>query len=302
MIEKAVLIGLGAIGGAMAEQMMNKGFDFKVIVDAERKDRYLEEGVWVDGREIPFDYITPEEGEPVDLVIVSTKYHHLDKAMTSIENFVGEKTIILSLLNGIDSEEILAERFGMDRMLHAYIYNIASVKEGNRITRGKMGTIQFGSLKGIGDSRALSVKAFFDGCQIHSILDEAILRSMWWKFMLNVGVNQMSAVTGADNGLITAFQEPKKMMELAMIEVVRIANKKGIDLSEKDMVTWYANCAGLPPRSRSSMLQDVENQRKTEVEMLAGKVIALGKEVGVPTPVNEFLYHAIRFKEKTFGI
>ncbi|OPL08133.1 MAG: hypothetical protein AVO33_01945 [delta proteobacterium ML8_F1] len=300
MIEKVALIGLGAIGAAVAEQIVGKGFDFKVIVDEKRKKRYEEEGVYVDGRAIPFEYLTPGEGRPVDFILVASKYHDLEEVIGQLRNFVGPRTVIMSLLNGIDSEEILGGALGMDHLLHAMIYNIASVRQSNRITRGRPGTIRFGSLRGVEDPRALMVKEFFDACGIHSILDGAILQSIWWKFMLNVGVNQMSAITGATNGIITAYEEPKKIMELAMIEVVRIAGKKGIPLSESDMYTWYATSAGLPGDSRSSMLQDVESRRKTEVEMLSGRVIEMGRELGVPTPVNELLFHAIRLKEKLY--
>lgn len=83
-------------------------------------------------------------------------------------------------------------------------------------------------------------------------------------------------------------------MESAMREVMAIAKEAMVDLSEKDIENWYSVLAGLSPRGKTSMLQDVEAGRKTEVDMLAAKVIELGKIYGIPTPVNERILRSIK--------
>ena len=118
--------------------------------------------------------------------------------------------------------------------------------------------------------------------------------------MINVGVNQLAAVTGATFGVVSKYEEARKMMGMAMREVVELSRIKGINLTDEDMISWYKICENLPYDGKPSMLQDVENKRKTEVEMLAGRVIELGKELNIPTPINEYLFNAIKLIEKRY--
>jgi 2-dehydropantoate 2-reductase len=83
-------------------------------------------------------------------------------------------------------------------------------------------------------------------------------------------------------------------MEASMREVIALAQKLAIDLSDQDIEKWYVVLASLSPTGKTSMLQDVEAGRKTEVEMLAGKITELGRKHGVPTPVNEHLFDTIK--------
>lgn len=116
----------------------------------------------------------------------------------------------------------------------------------------------------------------------------------WWKFMINVGINQASAALRSTYGLFQISKEAKDLMESAMREVAAIARKLGIDLTEEDVRNWQVVLSGLGPGGKTSMLQDVEAGRKTEVEMFAGKVIELGKQFHIPTPVNEKLFRVIQ--------
>jgi 2-dehydropantoate 2-reductase len=119
--------------------------------------------------------------------------------------------------------------------------------------------------------------------------------------MINVGVNQVSAALRARYGVFQAPGEARELMESAMREVVLLASKLHISLTEADVTEWYAVLRGLNPDGLTSMLQDVEAGRKTEVEMFAGKVIDLGRRLGVATPVNERLFDMIRKIESSFG-
>lgn len=112
--------------------------------------------------------------------------------------------------------------------------------------------------------------------------------------MINVGVNQVSAVMGLTYGAIRASTEAKNMMDAAMREVISTAQALYIDLSEHDLVEWYSVLDTLGSSRKTLMLQDVEAGRKTEVEMLAGIVINLGKVHNIPTPVNQQLFDELK--------
>ena len=112
--------------------------------------------------------------------------------------------------------------------------------------------------------------------------------------MINVGINQVSAILGATYALFQISKEASELMEEAMREVISIASAAGIHLSDKDIDEWYSFLLKQSPGGKTSMLQDIEAKRKTEVEMFAGKVIELGVKYKVPTPVNAMLLKIIR--------
>jgi 2-dehydropantoate 2-reductase len=125
-----------------------------------------------------------------------------------------------------------------------------------------------------------------------------MIQTLWWKFMINVGINQASAALRSTYGLFQTSREAKDLMESAMREVAAIARGLGIDLTEEDILKWNRVLSGLSPGGKTSMLQDVEAGRKTEVEMFAGKVMELGRRHNIPTPVNEKLYRLIKGMEQ----
>ncbi len=125
-----------------------------------------------------------------------------------------------------------------------------------------------------------------------------MIRILWWKFMINVGMNQASAVMGAPYGVFQTSPEARAVMESLMREVISLAAPAGVNLEEKDLEEWDKVLQGLSPDGKTSMLQDMEAGRKTEVEVFGGKVVALSKQYGIPAPVNETLLHIIQVMEK----
>ena len=143
-IKTVGLIGLGAVGALYAGAMLTSGADLRVIVDAQRKQRYSREGVYVNGARVDFPYVTPDEAEPVDLLLIVTKEGGLREAMETASGFVGEDTLIISLLNGVTSEGIVSERFGEKNVLYSVAQGMDAVKEGNRLTYVHPGRIVLG--------------------------------------------------------------------------------------------------------------------------------------------------------------
>jgi 2-dehydropantoate 2-reductase len=124
-----------------------------------------------------------------------------------------------------------------------------------------------------------------------------MIRALWWKFMINVGINQVSAVLRAPYRIFHQSQEARELTEAAMKEVIALARAANIQLSDKDIQDFYPYLFAMSPDGKTSMVQDVEAKRKTEVEMFAGKVIDLGRKRGIPTPVNDTLFRLLRAME-----
>jgi 2-dehydropantoate 2-reductase len=300
-IERIAIIGAGAIGAAYASMLLRAGpGPVFFIAEGERAGTLEAEGRTVNGRNYILPVARPHlPSSPADLIIVAVKYHHLAEAIGNIRAHVGKETIILSFMNGIDSEERIGSAFGMERVLYSMVLGIDAVRVGATVTFSTSGRVFFGEARnGSYSRRVLRVKDLLERAGIGYEIPEDMIRTLWWKFMINTGINQAQAALRVPYGAFQAPGEGRDLMDSAMREVALIAGKQGIILTEDDIRNWHAVLAGLSPDGKTSMLQDVEAGRKTEVEMLAGKVIELGERFAIPTPVNRKLRHLIRGSEE----
>lgn len=304
-IQKVYVSGLGAIGSAFASRLYEADPGLvTVIADPERIERYQRQGVTVNGKNYAFHYGTPEAAaEPADLILIAVKQHHLNESIRAIRNRVGERTIILSLLNGITSEEAIGAEYGPDKLLYSFVLGTDAVREGTSTRFSSIGKIVFGEkLNRTYSPKVSAVKQLFDRAGVPYQIPEDMLRELWWKFMMNVGVNQTSAILKAPYGVFQRVGEARELMAMASREVIQLAQKQRINLAEEDIATYIRILNGLSPQGKTSMLQDVEAGRKTEVEIFAGAVVALGRQYGVATPVNEVLLRMLQTLEQTYSV
>jgi 2-dehydropantoate 2-reductase len=115
--------------------------------------------------------------------------------------------------------------------------------------------------------------------------------------MINTGINQVSALLNANYEFMRSNIYAKELMDKTMIEVIMIANAEGVDLSEEDLARWYKILNSLGAEGKTSMCQDTEAKRKTEVQMLSGKMIELGEKHNIDVTINKVLYNLIKAKE-----
>lgn len=298
-IKKVILCGLGAIGTIYADKL--EKFDaenLKVLVDEARIERYKTNPIKFNGRQLNFDYILPsQEGFKADLIILATKFAGLKDAIKNIKNFVKEDTVILSLLNGVTSEDIIADVYGKDKMLYSYFIGHSSVRCGNSVTHDDVNTIVFGAENNLGEN-VVAVKNFFDKVGINYKIPDDIKRSMWLKFMLNVSANQPTAILRMTFGDMFENTHFMKFAENIMREVQSVAKAEGVLNTETMVDEALKHLKTMTPDGKTSMLQDVEAGRKTEVDMFAGTVIELGKKHGISTPYNKILREMIGIIEE----
>jgi 2-dehydropantoate 2-reductase len=303
-INRIAILGAGAMGGFFTERFLDApGFSTAVVARGQRRDRLNNDGLVVNGKKYAIPVVDPaEETHPADLIIVAVKHHHLIEAAHDLKNLVDSQTIIISVMNGLDSEEYIGSIYGMEKMLYAISVGIDSVREGNRITFTKPGMHYFGEADNSRLSQpVLRVQDAFDRAGISHETPSDMIRMIWWKFMINVGINQASAVTHAPYGVFQSSPEAQGLMEALMREVLFLAKVLRINLVEQDIDDWYDVLNTLAPHGKTSMLQDIEAGRKTEVEAFGGKVVELGNEHGVPTPVNRTVTSIIRTLERNAG-
>lgn len=304
MIQTVAILGAGAVGGYFVWGLSEKlGKNLWVIAKGERKEGLEREGLTINGEIFHFPVKTPEEAAGADLLLVATKYGALEESLEDIAAVVGKNTIVLSLLNGVDSEEIIGERIGREHMLYS-IMKIASERRGREILfNGETTPGLFYGEPGasVPTERCLEVAQVLEGTPLHYHISPDIERDIWYKFALNVSQNQPQAIIGIGFGGYADSEHMAFLRQKLRDEVTAIAAAKGIDISEVQAV----EVKGSPTAKwgRYSTLQDLDAKRHTEVDMFAGAVMRLGEKYGIPTPYNTFAYHAIKaLEEKNDGL
>lgn len=253
----------------------------------------------INGKQYALAVKTPEEAGKVDLLLVSSKQDALADALEDIKMIVGERTIVISLLNGVTSEEIIGSAIGMEHMLYS-VMRIASVRKGNEITYSPEKTA--GVFVGERDcktptERVLAVEELFRDTGIRYHFVEDIIADMWLKYASNISQNLPQAILGVGFGAYADSVHVRAIAECLWKEVSLVAKAKGIQIPEE--LTLFV---GAKPEARFSTLQDLDAGRHTEIEMFTGEMMRMGKECGIDVPYCAYTYHLIKaLEEKNDG-
>lgn len=304
-INRVSIVGMGALGilfgGFLTEKLGKNNVEF--ITNKDRMEKYKLQGLYSNGKACDFNLVDEDdEGSPADLLIFAVKATSLDEAIKSAKNKVSEDTIIISLLNGISSEEILGNAFGKEKLLYAVAEEMDAVKINNQFTYKNMGYLCIGS---ISDEETMKNKldeliALFDKINFPYKLENNVLHRLWSKFMLNVGVNQVVMIYEGNYGTIHRPGQAREMMIAAMREVISLAKYENINVTEDDLNFYVALIDTLNPDGMPSMRQDGLAKRKSEVEIFSGKVIALGQKYNICTPINKEIYERVKQLESKY--
>ena len=303
-IQSVAVLGAGAVGSYVIWGLSHKkDIRLGVIAEGERADRLKKGGCRINDEVYRPEVWSPQEAEDVDLLIVSLKYGSLPEALESIKTIVGEHTTVMSLMNGVDSEELIAEQVGDDRVLRSLI-KVASHKEENGYYFNPETTlgIIFGELAAPFDSeRVQAIESLFADTGIHFRSTEFIREEIWGKFRLNICNNLPQAILGAGVGCYSDSTHMKAISDGLRRELEQIALAKGIDMSK--MAGTSGRGSAVPASARYSTLQDLDAGRHTEIDMFSGALMRMGEELGIPTPYNEYTYHMIKaLEEKNDGL
>ena len=300
-IRTIAILGAGAVGSYLVMGLSGKYKEnLWVIADGERKERLEKNGLNINDESYSLHVKTPSEAHGVDILFVCLKYTQLRDALPDIETITGEHTMVVSLLNGVDSEEIIGTHIGMEHMIYSLI-RIASRRIGNSIhfslPKGYNGIyIGIPGKQVDQDPRLAAIAEIFAGTPVTLHLSDDILLDIWDKFGLNVSRNLPQAILGVGIGAYDDSTYVDAIMRQMRHEVVLVANAKGIPLKEEFQAGKWL------PTQRYSTLQDLDAHRHTEIDMFSGALVRMGKELGIEVPFNEFAFHAIKaLEEKNCG-
>lgn len=298
---RIAVIGAGGVGGYFGGRLAAAGEDVVFVQRGGHGAAIRENGLKVLSPLGDFavpgavSVETTEGLDPVDVVIVTVKSNGTDEAAALAKPLVGPHTAVISLQNGVENEDRLAVAVGAGHVLGGVAY-ILSLIEAPGVIRhgGRMQKIVFGERDG---SRSARAEAFLAACQragIEAELSETIDSALWSKFAILCPHTGMTAVTRMPIGPIRDDADCRAMLLAAVEEIIALAEARGIALPAALHETPLAFTDGLPADTTSSMHYDITHGRPLELEWLSGTVVRLGHAAGVATPVNDFLYAALK--------
>jgi 2-dehydropantoate 2-reductase len=296
------IVGFGSLGALFASLLApNMPFEnLRIVADTDRVNRYQQQGLLVNGEPLILNYVTPNESlnsnpSPADLVMVCTKFYQLNEVLPLIKSQLSDNTLIVSALNGIASEKVLANAFGDERIVYCVAQQMDAMKNGSQLIYRDHGQLVIGTMTTDSAERARvqQVDAFFNQVNFpHSVSDD-MPRQLWGKLMLNTGVNQTVSLYQGTFDTVQQAGEAREMFKAAMREVMAVAHAEGVTLTEEDFKKWLAIMDALDPKGMPSMRQDLKAGRRCELDLFAGTIRELGDKHGIDTPVNDTLYDGI---------
>ena len=303
-IQSVAILGAGAVGSYIIWGLSKKdNIRLGVIAEGDRARRLKESGCAINGAVYRPEVWTPQEAQGVDLLVVALKYGSLPGALESIKTAVGSNTVVMSLMNGVDSEELIAAQVGAEHLLYSFI-KVTSHKEADGYhfdPDATLGVIYGERFAPFENERVQAVRELFTDSGVNFRVTEHIQEEMWSKFRLNVCNNLPQAILGAGVGCYRDSVHMKAISDGLCHELEAIAVAKGIDLSKVDASSRHGSL--VPPATRYSTLQDLDAGRHTEIDMFSGALMRMGQELGIPTPYNEYTYHMIKaLEEKNDGL
>jgi 2-dehydropantoate 2-reductase len=295
---KIGIFGAGGVGGYFGGRLAQAGEEVVFIARGGHLRAIQQNGLRVESILGDF-FIQPAQASDdpvdfgtVDLVILGVKAWQVHEAAEAMKPLIGAQTVVLSLQNGVDAPSQLAAALGREHILGGLCRISVLIAAPGVIRHVAIPPmIAFGELDARPSARVESLRQVFARCQGLTVnVPPDINVALWEKFMFIVSVSGLGAATRQPMGVFRSLPETRRLLLVALEEVASVARAKGILLADDAVSRTLAIIDGLPPATLASMQNDIMNGRPSELESQIGAVVRMGREAGVPTPVNEFLY------------
>lgn len=304
-IKEVAIVGRGAVGtvfGNQIHKIIGKEH-FCFIVDEERKNNYQKNFYFCNDKPTDFHYVvTPQECNPLDLILICVKYPALKETIQLIRPFIKESTIIVSLLNGVTSEQIIMDTIAKGIVLHGIAQKMDAVKTKGKTLYSQMGEIVIGTPDLDKNDAVADVCTFFERAGISYRQSKDIIHDQWSKLMFNCGINQVCASYNVGYGQCKKQGKYHGLFVAAMKEVQQVAFKEGIVIKDEEVEQWIKANEHFSDDAMPSMRQDVLAQRYTEVDLFSKTMLELAKLHHIKVPVNAALYEKIKQIEANYKL
>lgn len=237
----------------------------------------------------------------IDLALVCVKTYQTEGILDDLATAVTDSTIIVTLQNGVESDEVVASRFGRHRVVPAAVYVGATIDEPAVVTHAAPARMSIGAREGFDAARLEALRDVLASSGQPVQISSDIQHERWRKLMWNASFNTVSAMTMRTPGELLAMPETRALLRRIMQEVVDVARASGIGLTDSDVdthIAWTERASGM----RTSTMVDRSRGRTMEADALVGVIVRKGRRAGVPTPACEALYALMVGIERTAAV
>lgn len=297
---RIAVMGAGGTGGFFGGVLARAGEDVTFIARGAHLEAIQRNGLQLRSP-LAGDFIVdaPATDNPasigtVDFVLFSVKMYDSESAAEKIRPLIGPETLVASTQNGVDGEQLIGSLIGQDHVLGATATVSSIIAEPGVVDhQGGPGTLLLGEMSGGTSARVQKLVSVLKASGIKADVHRDIRTAIWQKFMFICGLSGITALTRLPIGTILANSKSSELLLDSMLEVVEVAQKAGVLLSPANAEGAIPMLRNVEARVKGSMAHDLEAGRKLELEYLNGKVVALGQEFGVSTPVNSIISSAL---------
>jgi 2-dehydropantoate 2-reductase len=302
------IVGAGAMGSLFGGRLAQAGQEVLLYdINREHVQAIQREGLIIEDlasgqQELcrPAATTKAEDLVDVDFLVIFVKSAATDNVARQFSEITGKHTIAVTVQNGLGNEVILKEYFGPVRTAAGVTSQGATFLGPGRIRHAGRGPTHLC----MSDRDNGKLRGFIDALNeagLESDLEENIDDLIWSKLIINVGINALTALTGLPNGRLLDYEDCKALMADLVAEAVNVAGKKGVHLTYDDPLQMVYQVAEKTGGNRSSMLQDFDRNRQSEIDFINGAIVREAESIGLEAPINRALTRLVRIHDALHG-
>lgn len=300
-----VIYGAGGVGGYFGARLAEAGNKVTFIARGVHLEAMKNNGLRV---ESPLGNVLLKpvnatsnilEVKNIDLILVCTKTWQLPQIGKELKQVISKKTVVIPLLNGVENHEVLLKELPKENVMLGLCKIVSKIEKPGVIKHFTYNpAIEFGELSNEKTDRAKEIDKLLTAAGITSVLATDIYVHMWMKYLFISTISALGALTRATIGEMRGHPKIRFYMEQIADEIITVASAKSVQLPEQIKEQLFATIDQLQFETTASLQRDMMERRPSELEAQQGTIVRLGKELGVPTPINEFVYNCLLIQEE----
>lgn len=312
-MKRILIAGAGALGSVFGAFLRRAGYPVTLLgrpehLDAIRQRGLHVDGIWGDFETGGFDCVTAASAlvGSFELVLVPVKSYDTEAVTTAVVPYLAADGVVVSLQNGLGNVEKIEAIAGPERTLGARVIFGATLPAPGRARvtvfadPNALGPLRAGVYPAR-DALAREWAQRIDAAGVPTQYTDQLAAKLWAKVFYNAALNPLGALLRVHYGALPERDDSRAIMDRVIDEVFAVARAEGVALPWADAATYreefYSRLVPVTHDHRSSMLQDLERGRRTEIEAINGEVWRRGSEHGVPTPANELMCRLLRLRQ-----
>jgi 2-dehydropantoate 2-reductase len=298
---RVAVMAAGAVGGYFGGRLAAAGHDVAFIARGAHRDAIRRDGLKIESAlgdlHLKDVNVTddPKQVGPVDVVLFAVKLWDTEKAGEQTRPLVGSDTRVITLQNGVDSVERLVPILGDNAVIGGTTYVVVTVARPGVIRHtGTIARIRCGRLDRRPDAVLAGYVEQIKAANIDITVTDHILLDIWKKFVLLSGTSGITASTRQPIGVIRDDEDMRAFLYRLMQETIDVGRAAGVEFSPDFQAELDRSVAGFHPMMKASMANDLDAGNRLELDWLAGRIVALGRKYGIPTPAQEAVYAILK--------